>query len=363
MSGEDPRALATDGTRVYAAIAECGNDTTIIPEIVVSSSVNPYAGDPNPPPNAGTGFSPPIAAGNPTAPRAGLIVRKDSAGVWRDSNNANWSAAVTWNVNGNDMAVINATSLAVTYAKGLMTTPTGIAMTPDGRVISVGTEAKNELRFEPNVKGIFVRSEAAILPAGGTLVSSRSDLNPHLTYTTSSIPLMQRMLAVGDPRGVVSSADGTRAYATGLGSSNIVSFSLSNGARLGLCSVGEGPTGIVLDSAHGKLFTLNRFGASISIVAESSMTQLAEIAFFDPTPTVVRNGRPLLFDTHIASGLGQASCASCHIDARMDQLSWDLGDPSGSVKLFNELCNLGLPGQGGACGNWHPMKGAMATQT
>lgn len=363
LSGEDPRALATDGTRVYAAIAECGNDTTIIPEIVVSSSVNPYAGDPNPPPNAGTGFSPPIAAGNPTAPRAGLIVRKDSAGVWRDSNNANWSAAVTWNVNGNDMAVINATSLAVTYAKGLMTTPTGIAMTPDGRVISVGTEAKNELRFEPNVKGIFVRSEAAILPAGGTLVSSRSDLNPHLTYTTSSIPLMQRMLAVGDPRGVVSSADGTRAYATGLGSSNIVSFSLSNGARLGLCSVGEGPTGIVLDSAHGKLFTLNRFGASISIVAESSMTQLAEIAFFDPTPTVVRNGRPLLFDTHIASGLGQASCASCHIDARMDQLSWDLGDPSGSVKLFNELCNLGLPGQGGACGNWHPMKGAMATQT
>ena len=363
IAGEDPRALATDGTTVYAAIAECGNDTTIVPELKVSSTVNPYPGDPNPPPNAGSGFSPPLAAGNPVSPKAGIIVRKDALGAWKDSNNGNWNAAVSWNLAGNDVALINANSLALSYAKGFMTTPSALAIAPDGRVISVGTESKNEMRFEPNLNGIFVRSEVAILPAAGTTVSAKGDLNPHLTYSQSNIPMLQRMLAVGDPRGVVVSANGTRAYATGLGSSNVAAFTLAGFARVGLCAVGEGPTGIVLDAARGHLLTLNRFAGSISIVDESSMTPLAEVAYFDPTPAVVRNGRPFLYDTHMSSGLGQASCGSCHIDARMDQLSWDLGDPSGTVKLFNELCNLGLPGQGGACGNWHPMKGPMSTQT
>ncbi len=363
IAGEDPRALATDGITVYAAIAECGNDTTIVSELKVSSTVNPYAGDPNPPPNAGTGFSPPLAAGLPLSPKAGIIVRKDAAGAWKDVNNVNWNAAVTWNLNGNDVAVINANSLAVSYAKGFMTTPSALTMLPDGRVIAVGAEAKNEVRFEPNVNGVFVRSEVAILPAGGATVSAKGDLNPHLTYAVSSLPFMQRLLAVGDPRGIAVSADGTRGYATGIGSSNIAAFNLTTFARLGLTTVGDGPTGIVLDAPRARLFTLNRFGGSISIVNESTLTTVGEVAFFDPTPNVVHLGRPFLYDTHISSGLGQASCGSCHIDARMDQLSWDLGDPSGAVKTFNELCNLGLPGQGNACGNWHPMKGPMSTQT
>ncbi len=363
IAGEDPRALATDGITVYAAIAECGNDTTIVSELKVSSTVNPYAGDPNPPPNAGTGFSPPLAAGLPVSPKAGIIVRKDAAGAWKDVNNVNWNAAVTWNLNGNDVAVINANSLAVSYAKGFMTTPTALTMLPNGGVIAVGAEAKNEVRFEPNVKGVFVRSEVAILPAGGATVSAKGDLNPHLNYAVSSLPFMQRLLAVGDPRGIAVSADGTRGYATGIGSSNIAAFNLTTFARLGLTTVGDGPTGIVLDAPRARLFTLNRFGGSISIVNESTLTTVGEVAFFDPTPNVVHLGRPFLYDTHISSGLGQASCGSCHVDARMDQLSWDLGDPSGEVKPFNELCNLGLPGQGGSCGNWHPMKGPMSTQT
>ncbi|MFM7809064.1 MAG: hypothetical protein ACKPEA_14230, partial [Planctomycetota bacterium] len=175
IAGEDPRALATDGTRVYAAIFECGNDSTILSATKVSSTANPYTGDPNPPPNAGTGFSPPLTAGLPTAPRAGLIVRRDSAGIWRDVNNANWNAAVSWNLQSNDVAVINANSLATTYAKGFMTTPMALGMMPDGRVLAVGTEAKNEVRFEPNLRGVFVRSEAALLPVGGATTTSRGD--------------------------------------------------------------------------------------------------------------------------------------------------------------------------------------------
>ncbi|MEE9533744.1 MAG: hypothetical protein V3W06_04945, partial [Acidimicrobiia bacterium] len=55
IEGEDPRALATDGTTVWVAIFESGNRTTVLGESVVSGAVNPYPGDPNPPPNAGSG--------------------------------------------------------------------------------------------------------------------------------------------------------------------------------------------------------------------------------------------------------------------------------------------------------------------
>ena len=362
IAGEDPRALATDGTRVYALIAECGNDTTAISATKVSTAANPYPGDPNPPPNTSSGFSPALTPGLPVAPKVSQIVRKDAAGAWRDNNGVDWSALVTWNLNGNDMAVINANTLATTYAKGQMTSPMAITLAPDGRVVTVGTEAKNEVRFEPNLKGTFVHVEAAVMPAGGATTSSRGDINPHLSYAQSNIPVLQRMLSIGDPRGVVVSADGTRAYATGLGSSNLIAFSLANYARLGQCDVGEGPTGIALDATHARIFTLNRFAGTISVVSEPKLVPLAEVAFFDPTPAVVKNGRPFVFDTHLASGLGQVSCASCHVDARMDQLAWDLGDPSGTVKTLDQQCNLGLP-LGGSCGNWHPMKGPMTTQT
>jgi len=363
IAGEDPRALATDGLRVYAAIFECGNDTTIVPETAVSSSINPYPGDPNPPPNSGSAFSPPITAGLPTAPRSGMIVRKNAAGQWMDDNGGNWSAAVTWNLNGNDIAVIDANTLGTTYAKGFMTTPMAMTVGPDGKLLVVGTEARNEIRFEPKLNGVFARVEGAQLNAGAATPAARADLNPHITYTTPTVPMLQRMLSIGDPRGVVVNAAGTRAYAAGMGSSNIVAFTLPGFARTGLTAVGEGPTGLVLDAPRARLYTLNRFAGSISVVDETALAPLGEIGFFDPTPNVVRNGRPLLYDTHISSGLGQVSCGTCHVDARMDQLAWDLGDPSGQMKVFNESCNLGLPGQAGACGNWHPMKGPMATQT
>lgn len=362
IAGEDPRALATDGTRVYAAIFEAGNSTTIIPETVASSTVNPYPNDQNPPPNSGSAFSPPIRPGLPAAPRTAMIVRKNAAGQWIDDNQRNWSAAVTWNLNDNDIAVINANTLGTTYIKGVMTTPMGLTVGPSGDVLVVGTEAKNEVRFEPVLNGKFIRVEGALIPQGAAAPSARADLNPHLTYSTSSIPFLQRILSVGDPRNVVIHGDGSRAYAVGMGSSNIVAFSIPQFARVGLVNVGEGPTGLVLDSPRSRLYSLNRFAGSISVVDEAALQPIGEVAFFDPTPQPIRLGRPFLYDTHISSGLGQASCASCHIDARMDQLAWDLGDPSGQMKAFNETCN-GIPGAPGQCNDWHPMKGPLTTQT
>jgi YVTN family beta-propeller protein len=365
VAGEDPRALATDGTRVYAAIFECGNDTTVIPDEEVSNpNLSPYPGVPNPPPNASGGaFSPPLAAGLPLPPRASLIVRKDSAGQWRDDRGGNWSFAVGWDLSGNDVAVVSAASLAVSYAKGFMTVPMAVAVAGDGRLVTVGTELTNHVRFEPNLRSTFVRVEAAVLQPGGALATSRFDLNPHLDYSQRTAPESVRALSVGDPRGIALSADGTRGFATGLGSNNVIAFAVSGGARVATCAVGEGPTGIVLDPVARLLFVLNRFEGTVSVVDEQSFQEVARMGFFDPTPPVVHAGRAFLFDTHLSSGLGQASCASCHIDARMDQLAWDLGDPSGAMTPASSSCNTPVGSGFGACEPPHPMKGPMVTQT
>jgi YVTN family beta-propeller protein len=44
IQGKDPRALATDGTRVYAAIFESGNRSIILPASLVSDPSGPYGG-------------------------------------------------------------------------------------------------------------------------------------------------------------------------------------------------------------------------------------------------------------------------------------------------------------------------------
>ena len=62
----------------------------------------------------------------------------------------------------------------------------------------------------------------------------------------------------------------------------------------------------------------------------------AELDKANPDPEVIRQGRPHLYDTHETSGLGHLSCASCHVDARMDRLAWDLGAPDGAPDLLAE---------------------------
>ncbi len=360
IQGEDPRALATDGTRVYAAIFESGNNSTVIPETVVSSSANPYPGDANPPPNSGTSFNPPLATGLPTSPKAGMIVRRQASdSTWRDDNNGNWTSSVSWGMHDQDVAIINVATLGITYAKGLMNANMALGIGPSGRVTVVGTDATNHVRFEPRVRGTFVRVKMASFDPAAPTSPTILDLNPHLTYAVSSVAQAQRDLSIGDPRAIEWNAARTTGWIAGMGSNNLLVVDAS-GAPVTRIAVGQGPTGIALDESRSRLFVMNKFDGSISVVNTSTSAELSRISFHDATPTTIKAGRPMLYDTHATSGLGQASCASCHIDGRIDFLSWDLGDPSGSVKTFNQICNFGLAG---GCSNWHPMKGPMTTQT
>jgi len=352
--GEDPRALATDGSTVYAAIFESGNRTTILRKATVSSAANPYAGTPNPPPNLGAGFDPPIAGDLPVPPEIGHIVRRNDLGLWLDDNGGDWSAAVVWDLHDHDVAIIDANTLSISYATGLMNANMALGIHPDGGVTVVGIEAINEVRFEPVLNGTFVLVRAAIVTGPGP--GAGTDLNPHLDYSSPAVAQAIRDQSIGDPRGVAW-RDATRGFITGMGSNNVVVVDGSLG-RTGLVEVGEGPTGAVYDAFNDRVYILNKFAGSISIIDADTLTE-SRLAFYDPTPVAIRDGRPFLYDTHRTSGLGQASCASCHIDGRMDQLAWDLGNPAGTVQPFNQTCDTpGVP-----CEDWHPMKGPLMTQT
>jgi len=392
IEGEDPRALCTspEGDQVYVAIFESGNNSTIIaggsgndvisfPPNAVSDPRSPYDGI-NPPPNNGSVFLPREKSGNPQAPPVGLIVRKDPQGKWRDDNNADWSEMISgplssrsgrvfgWDLIDNDLAVIDTESGSVSYATGLMNICMATGVNPvSGEILTVGTDAINEVRFEPNLNGVFVRVMYGLVNPL-TLEKRTGDLNPHLDYTTHTTTGIKREQSIGDPRGIAWNADGSLAYVTGMGSNNVIVIDASGRrpASGDIIEVGEGPTGIVADNPRNRLYVLNRFENTISIIDVNSRSETSRVAFFDPTPKSILNGRRHFYDTHLTSGLGHVSCASCHVDARTDRLAWDLGDPGGSVIAIDEVrhnLGAGFPGLGSNFTDFHPMKGPMTTQT
>ncbi|MBK8284647.1 MAG: YncE family protein [Ahniella sp.] len=323
---------------------------------VVSNASGPDGGQ-NPPPNSGNDFVPAVNPASLAPPPVSQIVRRSADGRFRDDNNRDWTNFVNWNFHDHDIAIIDTTGNTVTYANGLMTTVMSVGVAPNGRVLAVGTEATNERRFEPNVNATFIRVRTGSFPAATPTNTLIADLNPHLDYQTTSVAPEVREQSIGDPRGIAFQPDGS-AWISGMGSNNVIRAD-STGTRLARVDVGQGPTGLAFNGAVNRLYVLNKFDASISVVDTGTNQELGRLPFFDPTTTAVRLGRPMLYDTHATSGLGQAACAGCHVDARTDFLAWDLGDPSGEMKAVNQTCVQG-PGN---CRPWHPMKGPLVTQS
>ncbi len=370
LQAEEPRAMAVsgDGSKVYVAAFESGNSTTVLngrtgpistgaelgSNNVVSSISSPYNGL-NPPPNNGSSFSPALNTANPNQ-ISSIIVRKNNLNQWLDDNNRNWSSFVTgvnapqtrrvtnWDLPDRDVAIIDTQTLAVSYQPRLMNSVMAIAVNPANQQVTVvGTEARNEIRFEQNLRSDFIRVNRATFAPGGT--SSISDLNPHLNYALDNIPPAERVQSIGDPRGIQWNNAGNKAYITGMGSNNLIVMG-TQGERLGRVTVGQGPTGVVLNEASDRAYVLNKFDASVSLVSLSQLQEVGRKTLVDPTPDVIKAGRPFLYNTQLTSGLGQASCASCHINGRTDRLAWDLGNPAGAMN-----------------GIHHPMKGPMLTQS
>jgi DNA-binding beta-propeller fold protein YncE len=382
--GDRPQALAIspDGARVYVAIFESGNASTILtPEVtsieqtpsgagVLADSGGPHQGI-DPPPNRGTVLHPPMAPYLETnaLPVGSLIVKKNSGGRWMDDNDGDWTEFISgakaarsgrvtgWDMPDRDLAIIDTSTHEIRYATGLMNLCMTLAVNPaSGQIAVVGTDGRNEVRFEPNLRGVFLRVNLALVDPQ-VLTRSVYDLNPHLDYTTGRIAPEERAKSLGDPRGIAWNAAGTRGYVTGMGSHNLIVID-GQGRRVReeAIDLPEGPTGLALDERRERIYILNRFSSSLSVVDASSLVVVTNLPLFDPTPTNIQAGRRLFYDTRGQSGLGQASCASCHPEARFDRLAWDLGAPSGGMTLNRMIA-------GRVIKPLHPMKGPMVTLT
>lgn len=391
-----PRALSVspDGSQVYVTMFESGNATTILgggktstdnyPPDVVNHPEGPYGGV-NPPPNDGADFSPPLLETRIAPPRVGLIVRKNEKGQWLDENRKDWSDFVSgeraglsgripgWDMPDRDLAIIDADSLEIQYVSGLMNICMAQAVNPvTGEITVVGTEATNEIRFEPVIAGRFVRVQLATVNPE-TLATEIIDLNgAHLDYSNSTASQEVRDLSLGDPRGIVWDSSGSIAYIVGMGSNNLLVINPDGTRRSPTpLRLDAGPVSVALNESLHHLYTLNRFASTLSVVDTHSGELLETIDLHDPTPALINAGRRHLYDTHATSGLGQLACASCHVDGRADRLSWDLGDPAGELQVIRDV------GAGAVGGHnlflnldfefeyqpFHPMKGPMLTQT
>jgi DNA-binding beta-propeller fold protein YncE len=386
IDGDRPKAMAisADQSEIYVAILESGNSSTIIAPPMVGLDRNPPRGandlpdgphgGQNPFPNFGDVFEPIINLNIPSTnppPRVGLIVRKQS-GRWMDDNHGDWTEYISgtnafltgrvpgWDVADHDLAIINTKSNTVRYVRGLMNICFDVSVNPgSGKVAVIGTDSINEVRFEPNLKSIFTRMKLAVVDPK-TDRATVGDLNPHLDYKTTFLPVAERRQSVGEPRGIAWNSRGNRAYVTGMGSDNLIVLD-ENWDRVGAAiQLPAGPTGVIFDEARNRIYVFCRFASQLVTLDAESLAILSTVALHDSTPDAVRKGRKHFYNTTENSGLGQVSCASCHIDGRFDRLAWDLGDQTGDMLAGTNRNFVIVPA---STNSFHPMKGPMVTQT
>ena len=341
LEGLNPRSLAVsgDGAKVYAAFKLSGNRTTLLP---------PNLAPPQPAP---TNLS------LPAPPQVGLIVSADDARL---------SPMPT--MPDNDVVEINAATNGITrYFNGVGTVNFFIAVRPASEELWIAnTEARNLVRFEPVLNGHSVDNRVTRITTTGAPTVTPFDLNPGINYAL--LPNnAARATALAQPTAIAFTPDGAAFWLASFGTDRVAKMDAATGAVLSRIETGpttgaafdpknkRGARGLALQSAHHRLYLLNRISNTISVISTTSETVLTEVATgsFDPTTTTIRQGRGFLYDARI-SGNGTQSCASCHIDGDRDELAWDLGNPAGSMQTVT-----------GTFGSFsmHPMKGPMTTQT
>jgi len=73
---------------------------------------------------------------------------------------------------------------------------------------------------------------------------------------------------------------------------------------------------------------MTRFNNGISVVDLINQSEISNVEMHSAEPASITDGRPFLYDAMLSSSHGDSACASCHIDGDLDQLAWDLGNPS-----------------------------------
>jgi DNA-binding beta-propeller fold protein YncE len=371
---DTPRALAvsSDGSRVYAAGFHTGNRTTVIHQEYVSP------GGGTPPPK--TNFL------GERQPETGLIVKYDGA-HWVDQVGRNWDADIHYSLPDRDVFALDAmadpprqVSGSAGAWMGVGTTLFNMAVNPvNGKVYVTNLDANNFQRFEgagihagSSVRGHLTESRISVLSPG--TVAARH-LNKHIDYAhcCAALPNDKNARSLAFPQGMAVSGDGATLYVAAFGSSKVGVFhtaqlendTFAPSTARQITVSGGGPSGVVLDEPHHKLYVMTRFDNGMSVVDTTSRHEIAHLLLYNPEPQNVRQGRPLLYNAAYTSSHGDSACASCHVDGNLDDLAWDLGNPDGT-SLANPnpiIPSFIAPDPSAFDSTFRPMKGPMATQS
>lgn len=369
LFGDTPRALAVspDGESVYAAVFLSGNKSTTLGEDFFLNKRGPTH-----------------SSDGALQPDTGLIVQFDGKN-WIDDTGSStdlsgniYNDKVPFSLPDYDVFTIDASlatpAKSATRYSGVGTVLFNMAVNPkSGAVYVSNTEALNRTRFEGHgisadrttLRGNFAKSRITVINKGTV---SPVDLNPKINFTKQGTQ-KDRDIAISIPLEMAISSDGKTLYATSFGTQKL---SVYNVEKLESGSVHQskskqitlsagGPSGIVLDEKHHRLYVLTRFDNGISVINTKDGREIFHINMYNPEPDSLIAGRPFLYDTRISSAHGTSSCAVCHVFGDMDGLAWDLGNPDGVVannpNLFIDFFNELLPDQI----TFHPMKGPMNT--
>ena len=379
LFSDTPRALAVtpDGTRVYAAGFQTGNQTTIAPELNIPDGFGP-GGVVGP----ATNFE-----GKP-APEVSAIV-KWNGGHWVDTAGFPHDDAVRLSLPDKDVFVLDAMADPPRQLAGpagffqhVGTILYSMVVNPvSGKVYVANTDANNADRFSGpgiftghSLRGHFEENRITVLTPGGGVAPRH--LNKHIDYSRccAPIPNPENAKSLALPQEMAVTANGATLYVAALGSSKVGVFSTAQlenntfvpSAANQIPVSGGGPTGLVLDEERGQLYVLTRFDDAISIINTRTRAETAHVAMHNPEPPSVVAGRRFLYDASSSSSHGDSSCATCHVYGDFDSLAWDLGNPDAPVIPAPGpfVTSLADPITGQPVDpTFHPMKGPMVTQS
>ena len=376
---DTPRALAVtpDGTRVYAAGFHSGNQTTTIGEPSIPDGFGPDGV-----------VGPRSNADGVPAPEVGEIVKWNGS-QWVNSAGVPRIDLVKFSLPDKDVFVIDAMASlphpiagSAGFFQHVGTILYSMVVNPaNGKVYVANTDANNAERFEGpgifaghSLRGHLHESRITVLTPGGGVTPRH--LNKHIDFhhCCAPVPNAESARSLALPQGMAVTRNGATLYVAALGSDKVGVFStaqLENDTFVPdtanqIHVTGGGPTGLVLDDDHRRLFVMTRFDDAISVIDTQTRRETAHVRMHNPEPRSIVVGRRFLYDASFSSAHGDSACASCHVFGDFDSLAWDLGNPDAQVTtdpgpfastLFNLITQQPMDPI------FHPMKGPMSTQS
>jgi len=264
-----------------------------------------------------------------------------------------------------DLAVVDVSDPAgaglslVRHVENVGTVLTGMALNQIGEIFVANTEAQNLTRLEANLRGRLVDHRVTIVlnPHLPEALVHPQDLNagiPGFTDVGAPNPLAQQ-LALAQPQAIAFDAGGSRAYGVASGSGRLFVLDGLTANVLGRVDVGTLPTSVAVDSAEQRVFVMDRLDYTVyqvDVADDEDMQVQLRRTLFNPEPAEIPLGRPFLYSTRFSNNFSSA-CATCHTEAHLDGMAWDLGDPAGTMQPATPPLLAGN----------HPLKGPMVTQS